>query len=180
MVLRFLFFYISTVEVNMGENSIKALMVYYSFEGNVEFIASKVKSFLDLDLERLIPDVEPPRKGLGKFLAGGHSALFNKLPNLAALKHNISDYDQFIIASPVWAGTYTPAIGAFLRDNKIQGKRIYLIASSASGNAEKMLLKLEDALKGNNVVDTLSLQNPLKDPDSASTLIQNFCHRILN
>lgn len=164
----------------MGENSNKTLMVYYSFEGNVEYIAEKAKEYLDLDLERLIPDSEPPRKGLGKFLAGGHSALFNKLPNLKALDHNLSDYDQLIIASPVWAGTYTPSIGAFLRDNKIQGRRIYLIASSASGSADKMLLKLEDALKGNNVVETLSLQNPLKDPEGAATLIHNFCHRISN
>ena len=162
----------------MGENSIKALMVYYSFEGNVEFIATKVKENLDLDLERLIPDAEPPRKGFGKILLGGYSALFKKYPKLEPLQHNLSDYDQLIIASPVWAGTFAPSIGAFLRDNKIQGKRIYLIASSGSGDAEKMLLKLEDALKGNNVVDTLSLQNPLKDPDNTATLIQNFCHRI--
>lgn len=162
----------------MGENSSNTLMVYYSFEGNVEYIANTVSSSLGVDLERLIPDTQPPLNGPLKFLVGGRSALFNKLPNLEALKHNVSDYDQLIIASPVWAGTYAPAIGSFLRDNKIQGKRIYLIASSASGNAEKMLLKLEDALKGNNVVETLSLQNPLKDPDNASTLIQNFCHRI--
>lgn len=165
----------------MGDNSsVRTLMVYYSFEGNVEYVAGKVKEFLGADLERLIPDSEPPRKGLGKFLAGGHSALFNKLPNLEDLKYNVSDYDQLIIASPVWAGTYAPSIGAFLRDNKIQGKRVYLIASSASGNAEKMLLKLEDALVGNNVVETLSLQNPLKNTSDTDSQIQSFCHRISN
>lgn len=164
----------------MGENSSKTLLVYYSFEGNIKFAADTVKDNLDVDLERLVPDVEPPKKGLSKFLAGGHAALTKKLPSLSALSHDLSDYDQLIIASPVWAGTYAPAIGAFLRDNKIQGKRVYLIASSASGNADKMLLKLEDALKGNNVVDTLSLQNPLKNPDASIVLIQNFCHRIAN
>lgn len=164
----------------MAETSGKILMVYYSFEGNIEYVSRIVQEELGADLLRLEPDMEPPRKGLGKFLTGGRDALMKRYPKLTESKYNLSDYDQMILASPVWAGTYTPAIGAFLRDNKFQGKRIYLIASSSGGNAEKMLLRLEDDLKGNNVVETLSLKDPLHNESIELPKIQNFCHRIAN
>ena len=53
----------------------KTLIVYYSFTGSSAYIAETLKSLLDADIERLIPDSEPPKSGPMKFMIGGKSAL---------------------------------------------------------------------------------------------------------
>ena len=161
----------------MGDST-NILMVYYSFEGNVEFVSQEIAKELSVDLFRIEPAKEPPRRGPGKFFAGGRDAILKHYPEINKCSYNLSDYHTMIIASPVWAGTYAPAIGSFLRDCKFQGKRIYLIASCSSGKADKMLLTLEDSLIGNNVVETLTLRDPLKNQASELPKIQGFCRRI--
>ncbi len=163
----------------MGNTENGILMIYYSLDGNTELVAQKVREQIGATLWRLEPDKEPPKTGLLKYLIGGKDALLKHFPTLVPCPYQLSDYDQVIVASPVWAGRYAPAIGAFLRDYKFQGKRVYLIACSSSGNAEKMLLSLEDDLIGNNVVETLSLQNPLRNKELEFPKLENFCHRIV-
>ncbi|WP_051226863.1 flavodoxin family protein [Butyrivibrio sp. MC2013] len=156
----------------------RILMVYYSFEGNVEYISRIVSKELPADLFRLEPDREPPKKGIGKILLGGMDVVLGRLPRIVPCKYNLSDYSQIIIATPVWAGSYAPALGTFLKENHLQGKRIYLIVSSSSGNADKMLLKLEDSLTGNNVVGTLSVKDPLRNEEEERPRIEAFLRGI--
>jgi len=155
-------------------------MIYYSFEGNTHYVAKLVEEETGADLMRIEAACEPPRTGLAKYLVGGRDALFNRKVKIKYPEVNLSEYEQLIIATPVWAGKYTPAVRSFLDENLFHGKRVYLIATSKSGSADKMLLSLEDALKGNNVVDTLSLREPLQNKEIEDDKIRNFCHRIIN
>jgi hypothetical protein len=53
------------------------------------------------------------------------------------MQANVEDYSDIILAFPIWAGTFPPAIGAFLKQYPFQGKNIRIIACSGGGNAEK-------------------------------------------
>ncbi len=155
-----------------------ALMIYYSFEGNTDYVAHKFKEQLDIDIERLTVMNEPPKKGLGKFLHGGKSALRKEDPRMNAIQADVNAYDTILIAFPVWAGTCPPAIDMCLKTYPLKDKNVYLIATSASGNAKKALAYVTDRVTGNLVVDTLSLTSPLKNKEKTDGQIREFCQKI--
>ncbi len=154
------------------------LLIYYSLEGNTQFVAETAAQALEMDVERLKPSEEPPKKGPGKFLKGGGSVVMKKTPELAPLTCNAENYKNIIIAYPVWAGSYAPAIASFVKDHKPSGKKIYMIGCSASGNAQKSFDRLTEALEGNEICGTLSLTNPAKDKEKNAALIKEFVGRI--
>ena len=141
-------------------------VVYYSFEGNTELVAKMIKEYNpNADLIRLQPDKEPPRSLLGKFIIGGKSVLLKEKVLIRSLGADLNDYQSVIIASPVWAGSYPPALAAFFERKRMEDKDVYLIACSASGNAVNMINEMVKQLKGNRVMSALSLRSPMKDPE---------------
>jgi flavodoxin len=141
-------------------------VVYYSFEGNTELVAKMIKEYNpNADLIRLVPDKEPPRSLLGKFIIGGKSVLLKEKVMIRSLGVDLNDYQAVIIASPVWAGSYPPALAAFFDRKRMEGKDVYLIACSASGNAVNMINEMVKQLDGNQVMSALSLRSPAKDPE---------------
>ncbi len=152
----------------------KTLMIYYSLEGNTDFAAQTAAECGDIDLERLIPEKEPPKAGFGKFFWGGKSVVFSETPPLQPLKHSPDDYESIIIGFPVWAGSYPPAVATFLKEHPFTGKRCSIIACSAGGNAEKAVNKLKEKLPGNEFGEVLSLKDPAKDKENSAELIRKF------
>ena len=159
----------------------KKLMVYYSFEGNMDWAAKTLQSYdPEIVLERLVPEKEPPKKGLAKFFHGGKSALTGELPPLDPMRNVPADFDTLIIGFPVWAGTFPPAVGSFLKQYQFSGKNVYLIGSSAGGGAAKAFKNLESKLTGNHVQDTLSLVNPLNNKESAAEKLKEFSRKLVH
>ena len=141
-------------------------VVYYSFEGNTELVAKMIKEYTpEADLIRLVPDKEPPRSFPGKFIFGGNSVLLKEKVMIRSLGADLNDYRAVILASPVWAGSYPPAFAAFFERKRMEGKDVYLIACSASGDARNMISRMAAQLKGNQVMSALSLRSPAKEPE---------------
>ena len=153
------------------------LLVYYSFEGNTAYAAEEIAKLMPMDVCRLHVKNEPPRSGLKKFLHGGKSALFHEDPGLEPVSVDVSSYYDIILAFPVWAGTYPPAIEAFLKANPFFRKNVYLIACSASGNGKGACDKLTERLKGNTVLGIINLKSPLKNKREVDAQIAEFAAR---
>ena len=156
----------------------KTLMVYYSLEGNTQYVADAAAKIGDIDLQRLVPVKEPPKKGFGKFFWGGKSVMMKETPDLEPQQYSAADYNSIILAFPVWASSYPPAIATFLRDNDLSGKEISIIACSAGGNADKAFAKLKEKLPECKIIGTLSLQDPLRNKETADRLIPEFIKNI--
>ena len=152
----------------------KTLLVYYSFEGNIRFAAEEIAKRCGAELEELKVKNEPPRKGLAKFLHGGKSALFKDDPGLYPLGKDVRDYESVILAYPVWAGTFPPAVQQFLKQVSLKDKEVIAVAASASGNAEKSFVQLRNIIGEEALVKTLSLQNPLKNKEQTIRKIEAF------
>ncbi|MBQ3405162.1 MAG: NAD(P)H-dependent oxidoreductase [Oscillospiraceae bacterium] len=150
------------------------LMVYYTFEGNTGYVAELIRSSSGIETEPLKVDKEPPRYGFGKIFLGGKSAIFQEDPVLHPLKADIDSYENIIIAFPVWAGTYPPAIGSFLKRCPIKDKTIYIIACSGSGRAEKAVNNIKKRLSDNRFAGELSLVEPLKNRERTQKQISLF------
>lgn len=74
----------------------------------------------------------------------------------------LDEYDNIIIGTPCWFGSYAPAIHTFLSDNKISGKNIYLFVCNG-GNMRNTWHNFEKALKGNTIVSKLDLVYPIRN-----------------
>ena len=149
----------------------KTALIYYTFEGNTGFIAEELENRMDLDVFRLLPDKEPPRSGIGKFPLGGKSALAGDDVKLAPLSIDVNAYDNLILAFPVWAGRFPPAILSFLKQYKIEDKNLFVIANSASGKGDAAINAVMNHVKNCRIVGSLSLRNPMQYKDEARGML---------
>lgn len=139
----------------------KNLIVYYSYEGNTEELVKGMKDVVEADVLRIVPKKEKISKGLFRFVWGGMQVYMTKTPELEEYRIDLSEYDNIIIGSPCWFGTYAPPIKTFLTENTIKDKNIYLFVCNG-GNMGKTWSDYESALKGNTIVSKLDLVYPIK------------------
>lgn len=140
----------------------KNLIVYYSYEGNTEELVKGLESEIEADVLKLSPKNEKKTKSLFRFVWGGIQVYMTKKPELEEYKIDLSEYENIIIGSPCWFGTYAPPVNTFLSENKIEGKNIYLFVCNG-GNLRNTWKNYEDALKGNRIVSKLDLLYPIKN-----------------
>lgn len=60
----------------------KDLVVYFSLEGNTQYVAERIKEQTGADLSRLVPKKAYQDKGFAKFFWGGKSAVMAEKPAL--------------------------------------------------------------------------------------------------
>ena len=95
----------------------KDLVVYYSLEGNTEYVASVLKEKIDTDLLKLAPKKAYHDKGFAKFFWGGKSAVMAEKPELEEIDVDFSQYERIIFGFPVWASNFTPPLRTFIENN---------------------------------------------------------------
>ncbi|MEA4932761.1 MAG: flavodoxin [Lawsonibacter sp.] len=141
------------------------LVVFYSLDGNTQFIAQTIAGTVGADLVMLHPRKDYPQTGARKYVWGGKSVLFGETPELTNDTIDWNSYDTIFIGTPIWAGSYAPPIKTFLSQYPIQGKRIALFACHRGGGAEKCFQKLRDHLSQNVVLGEMAFTEPKRDPD---------------
>ena len=156
----------------------KALIVYYSLEGNTKDTAEKIARKTGADLLCLEPVKAYPSTGPAKYIQGGLAVISGAKPPLKPYICNLKDYDTVIIGSPIWAGTYAPPIRSFLAEHSLAGKHLAFFACSKSGSADKYFANLQKGL-GSAPVAELSLIDPFQSPAPENEAkISAFCDAI--
>ncbi len=145
----------------------KTAIIYYSLEGNMDYIAKRIALDDAADLYRLIPKKEYPTGKVSKYVWGGKSATFGENPTLANEKFDLDKYDTLIIGSPVWAGRTAPPLNSFFADYKICGKNIILVATCASGSTDKLFAKMKEHLQDNEIKGTYTFVEPLHSQEKS-------------
>ena len=136
------------------------VIIYYSLDGNTDYIARRIAEKTGAKLVRLETKRAYPRKGFKKFFIGGRDALFGAQPELKASFPDLAPFGNIVIGTPVWASRPAPAINTFLRRAKLGGKRIALFACSGGGQAKTCLNKMESLLVGNKILCRASFISP--------------------
>ncbi len=121
-----------------------------------------IKNTIKCDVLELIPLKEKKTKSLFRFVWGGIEVYMTKKPKLKEYNVDLSKYNNIIIASPCWFGTYAPAINTFLEENDIKNKNIYLLVCNG-GNLRNTWKNFDVALKGNNIISKIDLVYPIKN-----------------
>lgn len=159
----------------------KTAIIYYSLEGNTEYVANYIAERIDADLIKIEPKKEYPNKGFKKFLWGGKSAIMGEMPEVEEYEFDSEKYDYIIFGSPVWASQFTPPIRTFINENKekLTGKKISAFTCYSGGGAENALEKLKAFLG----IDAFDAKLILIDPkdrrsDEKDKEIEEFCEKI--
>lgn len=154
-------------------------LVYYSLEGNSKYVANKILEYIKADVIQLKPVKDYPTGHINKYIWGGKSVVFGETPKLKKYSFSASKYDTIIIGTPIWAGSYSPPIKTFLKDNDLSKKNIAIYACHMGGGAEKCFNKLKNKIVDSNVIATLQLVSPYTNQSKENiSKIKEFCKAI--
>ncbi len=138
----------------------KALVIFYSFEGNTRLIANNIACAINADLLELEVDQPSGPKGFMKYLWGGRQVVMNKTPRLRPFTKNFELYDIFFVGTPVWAFSYAPALKTFFSSGFLVNKKVALFCCHA-GHQGKTLQKMKQALSASTVAAEMDFVDPL-------------------
>ena len=158
----------------------KTLIVYYSLEGNSEYVAKKIEEKLSCDILKLVPKKKMHTSGFSKFFWNGKSAVMAEKPELEPYSVNLSDYDRIIFGFPVWAGTFAPPLRTFVSENAsdLRDKHISAFACQSGAGAEKAFSKLASCIGIDSFEETIILIDPKEKPSEENDLkIDTFCRK---
>lgn len=157
----------------------KRIIVYFSLEGNTEYIADELVKSLSADKLKLVPKKAYATSGFSKFFWGGKSAVMAEKPELEPYDVDLSAYDQVIFGFTVWAGTFTPPLRTFILENKeeLKNKSIAAFACQSGAGAEKAFAKLKDCIGIDSFVATAIFIDPKEKPsDANASKLSDFCN----
>lgn len=157
------------------------LLVFYSLEGNTEYIADRICEKIGCDKLKLIPKKAYKDKGFAKFLWGGKSAVMAETPELESYDVDLDKVEELIIGFPVWASTITPPIRTFLTDNKdaLKGKKLAVYACQAGNGAPKAMEKIRDLLGIDEFVAKAVFIDPKARPsDENEKILEEFTDKL--
>lgn len=157
----------------------KSLVLYYSLSGNTEKYAKDIADQLHADLLEIKLHKPMPDAKWKQMLFGGKQAVFNEKPGIEDLPETISEYDEIILGTPIWAGKPASPVNTVLTDPKIAEKVVAVFTLSASGNNTKCAKLLREKLPGLHTV--ISLKGPAdKHADENSSKVKQLLKRITN
>ncbi len=138
----------------------KTLVVYYSLEGNTRHMAETIAAALGADLQELRPVRDIPAHGLRKFFWGGKQMLTGEEPELQPLERRPADYDRVVLGTPVWAGSFAPALRSFFKACAFAGKQAAVFCCHGGGKG-RVFTRLREQLAGNTVCGQIDFVEPL-------------------
>ncbi len=132
----------------------KTLILYYSYEGNTEKLANDLANTFDIKCAKLQPIKKFNKQGFAKYVWGGFQVISKRRPKLKPLNIDFDNFNNIIIASPIWAGQVTPAIYSFIKNNELNNKNISLFYTHKGGNKKVIdkFIKITQ-VNLNNIID---------------------------
>jgi flavodoxin len=160
------------------EERMKTLVVYYSLEGNTEYVANKIKEKTGADVLKLVPQKAYPNKGFGKFFFGGGSSVIGETRELEPYEVCLDEYERVILGFPVWAARITPPLRMFIEENKskLVNKNLIAYACQSGNGAEKAFAKLAEGIGVDGFEKTAVFLDPKsKHTEEKDKQIEEFC-----
>ena len=104
--------------------------------------------------------------------------MFGDAPELEPYNQNLTPYERITLATPIWAGTFAPPLRTFLKQVRLSGKRLALLACGG-GSAEKAFTQLKALAGVSGDVPTCHLVSPKDKPSAANLVALDASYRAL-
>lgn len=125
----------------------KKAVIYYSLSGNTkgaaEYVAKETGADLfEIDLVKAMPE------GMGKqIMYGGMLVTFGVKAKIKNVPENLSDYDEIILGTPIWAGKVAAPINTLISKYGIADKVATVFTLSGGGDNDKCIAALSKQIK---------------------------------
>jgi flavodoxin len=121
------------------------LIVYYSRSG----ITKTVSAYLSekLGCQSLEIKTKDNRSGLSGYLKCGKETISKELPEIIYDEIELNNYDLIIIGTPVWIGSMSSPIRAFIFKNKEKFKQVAFFSAQGSEKEQKVFNEMEESIK---------------------------------
>ena len=120
----------------------KKLFIYYSFTGNGELI-EKVFENKGYEIRKATPKKSLPKSFFWGVMTGGFLAGLNHKSKLLDFDHNVEEFEEVVIGSPVWNGRFSTPINTVLAKTNLKNKKLTFVFYSGSGEAEKATKRIK-------------------------------------
>ena len=146
----------------MSKDEQKTWIVYYSYEGNIKFIAHIIARLISAEMLELKPIKEMNTKGFMKYIWGGQKVIFKQKPKLEPFKVRPEKYDLVFIGTPVYAYTFCPPILTFFSKVTLKIKKIAIFCCH-EGGMRKTLDNMARKLQENSIIWKNDFNHPLNN-----------------
>ncbi|MDD5502883.1 MAG: flavodoxin [Candidatus Thermoplasmatota archaeon] len=156
----------------------KALVVYYSLEGNTRFIAENIAAEIGADIFELKTKKQLPG-GFLKYIIGGFQAVSKKTPEILPIEKKLEDYEMVFIGTPVWAGKYAPAVRTFIKTFNLEGKNVAIFCCHGDSKERALSLPASDLGKC-KIAGRIDFQQPLDHgKDAAAKEVRQWAKKMV-
>ena len=156
----------------------KAVVIYYSLDGNTRFMAEAISKQLNADIIELKTVGEKKRDRALKMLQGSWNVIFKNMPEINDFDSGIDKYELIFIGTPVWVGNYVPAFRTFFSRVKLKGKKIALFCCHRGGKGN-VFNKMETQLNGNEIIGRADFFKVLKNKEKSLEKMDSWLNKII-
>jgi flavodoxin len=153
----------------------KLLITYFSASGTTKKVAEKIQSLIGGDLFEIEPVNIYTEEDLNWTDKNSRSSLEmadkSSRPPIKNKVENIDAYDNIAIGFPIWWYTAPTIINTFIEENNLQGKRIYIFATSGGSNAAKSFEDLKSTYPQLNFISEVRLNENVSNEELDNWLI---------
>lgn len=148
------------------ENNMKKLFIYYSYTGRGDIVAQKMQE-KGYDIRKVETVKSLPKSFFWGMMVGGFQAGAKKKAELKDFDKDISMYEEVVFGSPIWNGTFTPALNSLLSVLDLSNKKLSFIFYSGSGEGKKAVKRLNKEYPN---APYIFLKDPKKYPEELKKL----------
>jgi len=138
----------------------KSLVVYYSLTEKTKVVAQTLAAELNADIRR-VEDLEKPEVSFWFIVKGGFAAMRGVESEIKPVDTGFQGYDRVFVGSPVWGGSPSTPINAFIAKADFSGKDVIPFMTMGSDDASGALRKMSERIekKGGKVVDSFAFSS---------------------
>ena len=135
----------------------KTLVTYFSATGSTKRLAEKFANILDADTFEIKPEVKYTDNDLKWPSRNNRSAMEMKNKKFRPLVlnklENAEDYNKILLGFPVWYNTAPTIVNSFIEENDLDGKNVYVFATSGATSVDKSFNDLKKSYPNINFID---------------------------
>lgn len=138
----------------------KTLVVYYSLTDKTHVVAQALAAELNADIRR-VEDIKKPSVSFWFYISAGFRAIRGVEAEIKPIDTSFQGYDRVFIGSPVWGGSPSTPINAFIARADFTGKDVVLFMTMGGDDASGALKKMTERInkKGGTVVSSFALSS---------------------
>lgn len=133
----------------------KKLVCYFSASGVTRGVALKIADVISADLFEIEPAKKYAEEDLDWTNENSRSSIEMKnriLPSIKNKIDNIREYDTVVLGFPVWWYTAPTIINAFIEENDLSNKKIYIFVTSGSSSVDGSFNDLKQTYSNLNFI----------------------------